>query len=107
MVKTAPARSAEPLQTDALELVEKGIILHPDLPRAQLAEILLDEAEPELLLRGWYPHWLVSPRPRDWSRPWLTIRHLMRLIRSERLKARRLEPAPPLFAGRSEERRVG
>jgi hypothetical protein len=84
MVKTAISRSAEALETETGELVENGVILHPDLPAAPLAEILLEEAEPGLL--------------RELGRA-LTIRHLIRAIRAERLRGRKPIESAPLFAG--------
>ena len=84
MPKMTLSRSLEALETEAFELIENGVILHPDLPASQLAEILADEADPQFYT--------------ELARL-LVLRHLRRGIKAERAKHRQPVETPPLFEG--------
>lgn len=85
MSRRAPVRSAQDLQNETVELARNGIILHPDLPAIQLAEIMLNElAEADFLA--------------ELSKA-LTIRRFTLAINAERRKDKKPAETPPLFAG--------
>jgi hypothetical protein len=82
MPKVAPTRSVKDLETERLEIVRNGLVLHPDLPAIQLSEILVNEADPGFLA--------------EFGRS-LCVQAFARTIVSERRNATAQEPRPSLF----------
>lgn len=84
MAQTVPSRSTKQLESDALELVRNGIILHPEEPARTLAAQLYFRDDTDTMnLIGQV----------------LCLRYLTRAIKAERLKARPTAESLPLFPG--------